>query len=99
VLPYRRAGTRDVVPHVKDPASNDMIGYHGPDEGIRLELPAGSIACFSSTVFHRSGANTTPQLRRAYVVQYSCEPILSEDRTRIRHQAVRFLAGGRPVRG
>ena len=94
LLPYGRAGTREVVPHVKDPASNDMVGYHGSDEGVRLDLPAGSIACFSSTVFHRSGANTTQQLRRAYVVQYSSEPILLADRSRVRHQAVRFLADG-----
>jgi ectoine hydroxylase-related dioxygenase (phytanoyl-CoA dioxygenase family) len=94
VLPYDRAGTRDVVRHAKDAGTNDMVGYHGADEGIRLDLPAGSIACFSSTVFHRSGENTTPRLRRAYVVQYSSEPIMSEDRTRIRHQAARFLDAG-----
>jgi ectoine hydroxylase-related dioxygenase (phytanoyl-CoA dioxygenase family) len=98
LLPYGRAGTRDVVPHMKDAASNDMVGYHGTDEGVRIDVPAGSIACFSSTVFHRSGANTTTRLRRAYVVQYSREPILTADRTRVRHQAVPFLERGVAIR-
>jgi ectoine hydroxylase-related dioxygenase (phytanoyl-CoA dioxygenase family) len=94
LLPYERAGTRDVVPHRRDEKTNDMVGYFGSDQGVPVNLPAGSIACFSSTLFHRSGANTTPQLRRVYVVQYSSEPILTEDRSRLRHQAVRFLEGG-----
>jgi hypothetical protein len=42
-------------------------------------VPAGSIACFSTTLFHRSGPNTTDRMRRVYVAQYSAEPILSED--------------------
>jgi hypothetical protein len=52
------------------------------------------MACFSSTVFHRSGANTTSKPRRVYVVQYSAEPILTEDRKGLRHQAVPFLKRG-----
>lgn len=91
LLPYGRAGTREVVPHRKDAGTNDLVGYFGADAGIPVFAPAGSIACFSSTLFHRSGPNTTPRLRRAYIVQYSPEPILMEDRSRLRHQAVPFL--------
>jgi hypothetical protein len=29
LLTYERAGTRDVVPHVRDEASNDLVGYFG----------------------------------------------------------------------
>lgn len=97
LLPYDRAGTRDVVPHRKDEATNDMVGYFGSDPGIPVIVPAGSIACFSSTLFHRSGANMTDKLRRAYVVQYSAQPILSEDGSEIRHQAVPLLRGGEIV--
>ena len=61
LLPYERAGTRDVVVHVRDEETNDMIGYFGDDAGDPVVVPAGSIACFSSTVFHRSGPNTTEQ--------------------------------------
>jgi|SRR3954447_15906506 len=79
LLPYSRAGTREVVEHVRDEATNDLVGYTGDDPGDPLIVPAGSIACFSSTVLHRSGANTTDRMRRVYVAQYSAEPILDAD--------------------
>jgi ectoine hydroxylase-related dioxygenase (phytanoyl-CoA dioxygenase family) len=87
LLPYARAGTRDVVQHVRDEETNEMIGYFGNDPGDAVTAPAGSIACFSSTLFHRSGPNTTDRMRRIYVAQYSAEPILTEDRSVPRHLA------------
>ena len=97
VLPYDRAGTRDVVPHRRDPATNDMVGYFGDDPGVPAIVDAGSIVCFSSAVFHRSGSNTTDRLRRVYVAQYSPEPILDDDGNAPRHQAVPVLRAGLPV--
>jgi ectoine hydroxylase-related dioxygenase (phytanoyl-CoA dioxygenase family) len=94
LLPYSRAGTRDVVAHVHDPETNDLVGYFGDDLGDPVIVPAGSIACFSSTLFHRSGPNTTDRIRRVYLAQYSAEPILSEDRWRPRHLAEPFLVDG-----
>ena len=79
LLPYSRAGTRDVVEHARDEESNDLVGYFGHDSGDPVIVPAGSIACFSTTLFHRSGSNTTDRMRRVYVAQYSAEPIFSED--------------------
>jgi ectoine hydroxylase-related dioxygenase (phytanoyl-CoA dioxygenase family) len=79
LLPYSRAGSRDVVPHVLDPETNDKVGYFGDDPGIPVIVPSGSIACFSSTVFHRSGFNNTDRMRRVYLAQYSAEPILKAD--------------------
>jgi ectoine hydroxylase-related dioxygenase (phytanoyl-CoA dioxygenase family) len=87
LLPYSRAGTRDVVEHVRDQETNDLIGYFGDDPGEPVIVPAGSIACFSSTLFHRSGPNTTDRMRRIYLAQYSPEPILNEDRSGPRHLA------------
>jgi ectoine hydroxylase-related dioxygenase (phytanoyl-CoA dioxygenase family) len=79
LLPYSRAGTRDVIEHARDEESNDLVGYFGDDPGDPVIVPAGSIACFSTTLLHRSGPNTTDSVRRVYVAQYSAEPILSED--------------------
>jgi ectoine hydroxylase-related dioxygenase (phytanoyl-CoA dioxygenase family) len=95
LLPYSRAGTRDVVKHVRDGESNDLVGYFGDDPGDPLIVPAGSIACFSSTLFHRSGPNTTDGMRRVYVAQYSAEPIPSEDGSRPRILAEPVLIDGR----
>jgi len=98
LLPYSRAGTRDVVEHVRDQESNDLIGYFGDDPGEPVVVPAGSIACFSSTLFHRSGPNTTDRMRRIYLAQYSPEPILDEDRSAPRHLAEPLLVAGERVR-
>jgi ectoine hydroxylase-related dioxygenase (phytanoyl-CoA dioxygenase family) len=90
LLPYSRAGTREVVEHVREEQTNDLVGYSGDDPGDPVLVPAGSIACFSSTVFHRSGPNTTDRIRRVYLAQYSGEPILSEDGSAPRHLAQRL---------
>lgn len=94
LLPYSRAGTRDVVEHVREEETNDMVGYFGDDPGDPVLVPAGSIACFSSTVFHRSGPNTTDRMRRVYLAQYSSEPIPNDDGSGPRHLAERLLPRG-----
>ena len=87
LLPYARAGTRDVVPHVRDERTNDMVGYTGDDPGDPVVASAGSIVGFSSTLLHRSGPNTTDNMRRVYVAQYTAEPLLDEEGKRPRHLA------------
>ncbi len=94
LLPYDRAGTRDRVEHVKDPATNDLIGYHGDDPGDPVIAPAGSIAVFSSTVFHRSGTNSTQGIRRIFLPQYSAAPILNAEGTGPMYIAEPFLKDG-----
>lgn len=94
LLPYSRAGTREALPHVRDEQTGDLIGYTGDDPGDPVIVPAGSIVCFSSTVLHRSGPNTTARLRRVYLAQYSAGPILAADGTRLRHRAEPLTAGG-----
>ena len=98
LLPYSRAGTQDVVRHTRDEESNDLVGYFGNDPGDPVIVPAGSIACFSSTLFHRSGPNTTDRIRRIYLAQYSAEPILNENRSGPRHLAEPLLVAGERVR-
>jgi ectoine hydroxylase-related dioxygenase (phytanoyl-CoA dioxygenase family) len=97
LMPYSRAGTRDVVEHVRDDESNDLVGYSGDDPGDPAIVPAGSVVCFSSTLLHRSGPNTTDRMRRVYVAQYSAEPILSEDGSQPRSLAEPLLVDGRRV--
>ncbi len=76
LLPHSRGGTsRTIFDHEQEPGSNDLVGYRGDDPGIPVIAPAGSIVAFTSYNFHRSGANTTPNMRRIYLPQYSAEPI------------------------
>jgi ectoine hydroxylase-related dioxygenase (phytanoyl-CoA dioxygenase family) len=97
LLPYARARTRDVVEHLRDEESHDLIGYFGDDPGDPVIVAAGSIACFSSTTFHRSGANTSGSMRRVYVAQYTAEPLLSEDGLQPRFLAEPVLVAGKLV--
>jgi len=97
VMPHDRVGSRATVfPHRREEGTNDLVGYDGDDPGVLVEMPAGSIAVFSSTNLHRSGANTTGELRRAYLTQYTREPLLSASGEPW-GQAVPFVAGGRFV--
>jgi ectoine hydroxylase-related dioxygenase (phytanoyl-CoA dioxygenase family) len=96
VLPFSRAGTRELAPHETLPDTG-KVGYFGDDPGIPAVLPAGGIAVFSSLTFHRSGANTSRRARRALVVQYSAEPIMTEDGSKPWHAADPFLKNGRRV--
>ena len=96
ILPYTRAGTRTKIEHVKDEKTNDLVGYHGDDPGEPVICPAGSIAVFSSTCFHRSGFNRTDKPRRVYLAQYSPEAILRDGKPAI--CAEEFLRAGKRVR-
>jgi ectoine hydroxylase-related dioxygenase (phytanoyl-CoA dioxygenase family) len=96
ILPYARAGTRERVEHVRNEATSDLVGYHGIDPGEQVAVPAGSIAVFSSTVFHRSGVNTTRNDRRVYVVQYAPEPMIDRQ-GKVASRADPVLTGGKRV--
>ena len=95
LLPHSRAGTRDrIVDHIKDPKTNDLIGYHADDPGDPAIIPAGSIVAFSSFVLHRSGPNTTPTFRRVYLSQYSAAPIVHSQTGELFAMAVPFVRNG-----
>jgi len=44
-----------------------------------MNVNAGSIVVFSSVTFHRSGANNTDKMRRAWAIQFSPEIIYEAD--------------------
>jgi len=79
ILPYSLAGTKDKIEHKIMEGSKDRVGYFGNEKGVPVNVKAGSIAVFSSTAFHRSGANQTKNMRRAWAIQYSPEVIYEPD--------------------
>ncbi len=99
LLPFSRSGIRTWVKHVRDPESNDMIGYFSSDPGVAVVAPAGSIVAFTSYNFHSSGTNTTDRMRRVYLAQYSCEPLLSADASQLWGSAEPFLIDGESAVG
>ncbi len=96
LLPYSEVGIRSVVNHIRDPRTNDQVGYFGKNPGLPVIVPAGSIAVFSSYVFHRSGPNLTDKLRRVYLPQYASTPIRGREGKQF-GQAVPFLRNGEAV--
>lgn len=99
VLPFSTVGIRSLVEHIRDPETGDKVGYFGKEPGIPAIVPAGSLVVFSSLSFHRSGANLTDRMRRAYVTQYSPEPIYKPGTTELMHLGVPFLDQGKRVLG
>ncbi len=97
VLPWSKCGIRTLVEHVRDEESGDKVGYFGSEPGVPAIVPAGSLVVFSSLTFHRSGANQTDQMRRAYVTQYSAEPIHRPDSSELMHLGVPFLRDNQRV--
>ncbi|MBV7326732.1 phytanoyl-CoA dioxygenase family protein [Chloroflexi bacterium TSY] len=94
LLPFSRTGIRTWVKHERDPVKGEGVGYFGNDPGILVEVPAGSVVCMSSVVFHASGPNKTDQLRRVYLVQYSSEVITQADGNGLFNQADPFIKAG-----
>lgn len=100
VLPYHRDGrnsTDELIDHIVEDGTNDKIGYHGDDPGEPAIVPAGSIVVFSSRTFHRSGANSTDHYRRSYLAQYSAEPIMSKDGSKLWRRAEPVVENGERV--
>jgi len=91
VLPYSTVGIKSLVEHIRDPETGDKVGYFGREEGVPAIVPAGSLVVFSSLTFHRSGQNRTDKMRRAYVTQYSPEPLYKPGTEEPMHLAVPFL--------
>ncbi len=96
VLPYPRAGTKVKKEHVLlSPNSPERKGYFGDEPGDPIILPPGSIAVLSSTLFHYSGPNTSDNIRRAYLIDFASEIILSDSEdTKLRGMAEPFLIDG-----
>ena len=97
VLPFSTVGIRSLVEHIQNPETGDKVGYFGREKGVAAVVPAGSLVVFSSLTFHCSGANLTDKMRRAYVTQYSPEPILHPETGDLMHLGVPFLDSGNRV--
>jgi len=62
---------RGLVPHTPGPLGLVCHDADDPDQGVRVPVPAGSLAVFWSLTMHKSGPNVSDGPRKAYVIQYS----------------------------
>lgn len=87
ILPRDLDRQPDVEPHRWDEENKEKVGYDGDEPGIPITCPAGTIVAFSSLTLHRSGANSTDRRRRAYICQYTPEPMIDPATGQQRHFA------------
>jgi hypothetical protein len=99
VLPFSEVPlSRDwIMPHERQPGTNDLVGWKGNDEGVVLEVPAGSVVAFSSHLLHTTGANRTDKMRRVYLAQYTPEVMLNPGTRQLRRNAVPLVIKGEQV--
>ena len=99
VLPFSRAqaSREGIVPHVRQPVTNDLVGWSGDEEGLVIEAPAGSVVAFSSLLLHATGANQTDKMRRVYLAQYTPEAMLNPGTRQLRRNAIPLLRDGAQV--
>jgi len=69
VLPYSHE--RGLVPHSQTSIGLACHSLTDPDQGVPVPIPAGSMIAMQSLMFHKSGVNRSPAMRKAYVIQYS----------------------------
>jgi ectoine hydroxylase-related dioxygenase (phytanoyl-CoA dioxygenase family) len=97
ILPFSHEGSsRELVPHDRLP-NGERVGHVGDAPGIPVAVEPGGLAAFNPLMFHRSGPNISDRWRRALVVQFSQEPILTEDGAKPWHSADPFIRDGRRV--
>lgn len=97
LLPYSEAGTKEKIEHKVLEGSSDRVGYFGDSPGIPAVCKAGSIVVFSSTTFHRSGANKTNNMRRAWAIQFSPEIVYEPDGS-LKGLDIQFLKDGTRIK-
>ncbi|MDA0747793.1 MAG: phytanoyl-CoA dioxygenase family protein, partial [bacterium] len=57
--------------HTRDEENSELVAsFTGEENAIPVEMAPGQIAIFSSLMLHKSGANTSGEVRHGYVPQY-----------------------------
>ena len=88
---------RGLVPHEQTPIGLSCYSNGEPDQGIRVPPRAGSIACFWSLLFHKSGPNASTGVRKGYVIQYSVAGLKNLRTGEILTDRIPIARGGRPA--
>lgn len=70
-----------------DPQTNERVCHEG-DDGLLIPAAPGALVIFSSTTMHASNPNRTLKSRRAWLCQYSPEPIIDPATGSPKHFAI-----------
>lgn len=86
-----------ILPHQRQPGTNDLAGAPAETEGQIVEARAGDVVVFSSLTLHATGANRTDRPRRVYLAQYTPEAMLDPGTRHLRRNAIPILRHGERV--
>ena len=86
-----------ILPHSRQPGSNDLVGAPAETEGVLVEAKAGDVVAFSSLTLHATGANRSDRPRRVYLAQYTAEAMLNPGTRHLRRNAIPILRDGERV--
>jgi ectoine hydroxylase-related dioxygenase (phytanoyl-CoA dioxygenase family) len=87
----------NILPHPRQPGTNDLVGWTDDTGAITVEAKAGSVVAFSSLLLHATGANESDRARRVYLAQYTREAMLNPGTRHLRRNAIPVLRRGEQV--
>lgn len=89
---------RGWLPHHHDQATRELVPDMPNEEGaIPVEMKPGQVAIFSSLMLHKSGANTSREIRRGYVPQYHVPNVVIDETGEPFGDLYPVLRGGKRV--
>lgn len=88
---------RGLLPHESTPLGLACHSSTDPDQGVQVPVPAGSVAVFWSLTAHKSGANRSSGVRKAYIIQYSKAGLTSLRDGQLIKAVTPMARGGVPV--
>lgn len=86
-----------ILPHDRQPGTNDLVGAPAESEGMLVEAKAGDVVAFSSLTLHATGANRSDKARRVYLAQYTAEAMLNPGTRQLRRNAIPIVQSGKQV--
>lgn len=88
---------RGLLPHEKTSLGLACHAADDPDQGVPVPLEAGSLAAFWSLTAHKSGANVSSGVRKAYIIQYAKAGLRNLKTGELIEKVTPIARGGAPV--
>ena len=86
--------SRGILPHRREPVTNDLIADVDESEMVTVEVTPGSVVTFSSRVLNSTGPNLTTRMHRTYIAQYTSEAMINPGSRQLRRDAIPLLRNG-----
>lgn len=89
-----------LIEHRRDEKGSELVPVSYDESGaIPVEMKPGQVAIFSSLTLHKSGPNTSKEVRKGYVPQYHVPHVVRVDTGKPWGDLYPVLRGGKPVAG